>query len=92
MTGNIPRINIVNTWSGAQTFTADLTITDADIVLSTVTGTEIGTAATQKLGLWGATPVVQQVHVANPTDLASCIVAITAINAKDAVTGLTAAS
>lgn len=43
-------------------------------------------------GLYSTTPATQPVHVADPTDLASCITAITAINAKDALLGLTAAS
>lgn len=43
------------------------------------------------IGLFGTTPAAQQVHVADPTDLATCITAITAINAKDATYGLTAA-
>ena len=40
--------------------TTNLTITDKDIALSTTTGTKIGTATTQKLGFFNATPVVQQ--------------------------------
>lgn len=47
------------TVSGAKTFTAGLTLTDVNVALSTVTGTKIGTATTQKLGLWNATPVAQ---------------------------------
>jgi len=31
----------------------------ADIALDTTTGSKLGTAAAQKLGLWGVTPVVQ---------------------------------
>ena len=42
------------------------TITDAaNIVLNTGTGTKLGTAPTQKLGLYNATPVAQQTHIAN---------------------------
>lgn len=42
-------------WSGKS-----LTIPDAgNIVLGTTTGTKIGTAASQLLGFWNATPVVQ---------------------------------
>ncbi len=40
---------------------AHLTLTDTDVVLSTATGTKIGTATGQKLAFWDATPVVQQV-------------------------------
>jgi hypothetical protein len=36
-----------------------------DIVIDTTTGTKIGTAAAQKLGLWGATPVIQRDHIIN---------------------------
>ncbi|MCK5450264.1 MAG: hypothetical protein KAI70_00710 [Candidatus Omnitrophica bacterium] len=44
-----------------------LTITDAvNFVFGTTTGTEIGEAADQKLSFHGATPVVQQAHVADP--------------------------
>lgn len=47
---------------------AGLSITDAkDITFGTTTGTKIGTGATQKIGYWGATPVVQPVAVADAT-------------------------
>ena len=99
----VDRVTIDN--AGLVTFAGALTVTGAfiasgsltmanaqNIIVNATTGTKIGTATTQKLGFWNATPVVQQVHVADPTDLASCIVAITAINAKDAALGLTAAA
>jgi len=39
-------------------------IADAvDIAFNTSTGTKIGTGSTEKLSLWGATPVVQPAHV-----------------------------
>ena len=45
-----------------------LTMADAaNIALDTTTGTKIGTATTQKLGFFNATPVVQQAAVANPS-------------------------
>lgn len=53
--------------TGATTLTStlevsgDVTVNDVDVVLGTTTGTAIGTATGQKLGFWGATPVVQQV-------------------------------
>ena len=43
----------------ANVFTADQTLSDVDLVLGTTTGTKIGTATTQKLGFYNATPVVQ---------------------------------
>lgn len=36
-----------------------LTLTDTNIILSTSTGTKIGTATTQKLGFWNAAPIAQ---------------------------------
>lgn len=36
-----------------------LTLTDLNIVLSTSTGTQLGTGSTQKLGFWGATPTTR---------------------------------
>lgn len=49
------------TITGSKTFNADLTLADArNIVVNATTGTKIGTATTQKLGFFNATPVVQQ--------------------------------
>lgn len=61
-------VGIAQTFTQLQTLQAgltmttagSLTITDLNIVLSTSTGTKIGTGATQKIGFWNATPVVQQ--------------------------------
>jgi len=64
----------------------------SDIILATSTGTKIGTGTTQLLAFWDSTPVVQPGHIANPTDLASAIVAIDAILADLAELGLQAAS
>src|ERR1019366_7128154 len=44
---------------GANTYTGDQTLSDVNLVLGTVTGTKIGTATTQKLGFYNATPIVQ---------------------------------
>lgn len=42
------------------TLKGDLSMTDAkNVVVGTTTGTKIGTATTQKLGFWNATPVVR---------------------------------
>lgn len=43
----------------ATTFTGNITISTKDIVTDTTTGTKLATGATQKLGFWNATPVVQ---------------------------------
>ena len=42
------------------------------------------------LGFFAATPVAKQAHIANPTDLATCITAVTAINALLETFGLKA--
>lgn len=44
----------------ATTFTGNITLSTKNIVTDTTTGTQIGTGSTQKLGFFGATPVVQQ--------------------------------
>lgn len=49
-------------------FNKDLSIRDAyNIELGTTTGTKIGTSATQKLGLYGVTPVVQYGNIDVPS-------------------------
>lgn len=44
---------------------------EANIVVNTTTGTEIGTAAGQKIGFWGTTPTTQPSHVADPASAAA---------------------
>lgn len=47
--------------SAGFTFSDSVTIADAkNIILNTTTGTKIGTATTQKLGFYNATPIVQR--------------------------------
>lgn len=49
-------------------FASNLQIRDGiNVILSGTTGTKIGTAATQKLGFFGATPVVRQNSIAAPS-------------------------
>jgi len=56
------------------TFTGTITITGGiNIVLNATTGTKIGTATTQKLGFYDATPVVQP---AGSTDIAASLVTL----------------
>lgn len=75
--------------TGSYTFRKDVLFYDGieiregqNIVLDATTGTQIGTANTQKLGLWGTTPVVQPTAIANVASGASDSdgVARTAIN------------
>jgi hypothetical protein len=72
--------------------TGDLQIADArNIALNTATGTKIGTATTQKLGFFNATPVVQQSAITSPTaDVTSLKTAVDAIRTRLTALGLTA--
>jgi hypothetical protein len=56
---------------GALTLNGNLDASTRDIVTDITTGTKIGTATTQKIGFFNATPVVQQAAVADATDAAS---------------------
>jgi hypothetical protein len=80
-----------------MTGVGDITLNDtSNIIVNATTGTKIGTATTQKIGFWNATPVVQQAHIADPTGGATvdseARTAINAINALLATLGLTAAA
>lgn len=62
-TANAPVIFAVNGSGAANEVlrinASDLTFKAVNFVLDTTTGTKIGTAASQKIGLWNATPIVQ---------------------------------
>jgi len=60
-----------------------------NIITDITTGLKIGTATSQKLGFFNATPVVQQIGCAVPTDLTTCITAITALRTALNNLGLT---
>jgi hypothetical protein len=66
---NGTNVTITNAYSffvnaGVSYFGGDIQIADtANVVLATGTGTKIGTAATQKLGFFGVTPVAQQTEL-----------------------------
>lgn len=83
--------------TGACTLTALLTanggITLGDgqnIAVNTTTGTKIGTATTQKIGFWNATPVVQQAAVIDATDAATVITQLNSLLAKLRTIGIIA--
>lgn len=60
--GSTSYLKIVTTNSGEKIVASKkVELADVDLALGTTTGTKIGTATAQKLGFWGATPVVQQV-------------------------------
>jgi len=49
----------IYTNAGDIRFGGNVTLADVNLVLGTTTGTKIGTATTQKIGFWNATPIVQ---------------------------------
>lgn len=62
VTPNFGAQNVVTTGTlgaGATTLGGSLTLGDNNIVAGTTTGVKVGTAITQKLGFYNATPIVQ---------------------------------
>lgn len=65
-----------------------LTLVDAfNIAVNTTTGTKIGTATTQKLGLWNATPVVQPASTGTTTAGFTANASANALFAESTYTG-----
>jgi hypothetical protein len=65
---------------GVSSPTSLLHLADAgNITVGTTTGTKIGTATTQKIGFYNATPVVQPTAVADATDAATVITQLNAL-------------
>ena len=63
----------------------------ANVVAGTTTGTKVGTSATQKVGFYGATPVVRPTATpANATDLATAQTLVNDLKAKLIALGLIA--
>jgi hypothetical protein len=81
-------IGLTNTrWRDVFCRSVDLT---GDLILTTATGTKIGTATTQKLGFFNATPVVQQAAIADATDAATAITQLNDLLAAMRTLGLIA--
>jgi len=55
----------------AATFSGNVTVSAVNLVTDTTTGTKIGTATTQKLGLWNATPIEQPTTAVGSATVAS---------------------
>lgn len=98
-TGGDSNVSLGLTAKGSGTITMNSSVTMADaknIALNTTTGTQIGTAAGQKLGFFGATPIVQRTKVNDPsgggTQDAEARTAINAILDSLEALGLHAAS
>ena len=64
----------------------------SDVVLDYHTGTKIGTAATQKLGFWNATPIAQPAAVADATDAGTTQTQLNALLARLRAAGIIASS
>lgn len=82
-----------NALATALTIAASKVITVADtydLAFSTSTGTKIGTATTQKLSFYNATPVVQPTAVADATDAATVITQLNALLSRMRTLGLIA--
>ena len=80
-----------NVGIGISSPTSLLHLADAgNIQVGTTTGTKIGTATTQKLGFYNATPVVQPAAVANATDAASVIARLNDLLARLRTLGIIA--
>lgn len=45
--------------TGLKTFEDNITLAALNIIIDTVTGTKIGTGASQKIGFWNAAPIIQ---------------------------------
>lgn len=75
----------------APTYPALTMAEGANLVAGTTTGTKIGTATTQKLGFYNATPVVRpSATPVNASDLATAITLLNDIKAKLIALGLIA--
>ena len=78
--------------TGETTLSNHLNIAAGKNIVLTTTGTKIGTAAGQKVGFHGASPVAQQSHIADATDATDVITRANAIIAVLEAYGLTATS
>lgn len=73
--------------TGVTTFAANLTLSTKNIITDTTTGTKIGTATSQKLGFFNATPVVQPATTGTTTGFTAG--SGTAVNDDSTFTGNT---
>ena len=88
LTDNTARVTIGS--AGTVTLNTTLALNAQNISTDTTTGTKIGTATTEKIGFFNATPVVQPTAVANATDAAPVITQLNALLARLRTLGLIA--
>lgn len=65
--------------SGSGTHSSKLQIDSQDIVVAQATGDGAGGITNKAIGVFGVTPQVRQAHIADPTDLATCITALSTL-------------
>lgn len=71
------------------TFQKNIQVFDGhNIILGTNTGTQIGTSALQKIGLYGVTPIVQQGAITGPSGGGSGPTNAIDISARSAIVSL----
>lgn len=89
--GVTKKITVSNLTAATLGLAGTKTVVDAaNLAFGTATGSKIGTGATQKIGFWNATPVVQPAAVADATDAASAITQLNALLAKLRTLGIIA--
>ena len=88
LTDNTARVTIGS--AGTVTLNTTLALDTQNISTDTTTGTKIGTATTQKIGFFNATPAVQPTAVANATDAATVITQLNALLTRLRTLGLIA--
>lgn len=88
LTDNTARVTIGS--AGTVTLNTTLALNAQNISTDTTTGTKIGTATTEKIGFFNATPVVQPTAVANATDAATVITQLNALLTRLRTLGLIA--
>lgn len=76
--------------AAGATLTGHLTLSTKNLITDGTTGTKLGTATTQKLGFYNATPVVQPAAVADATDATDVITQLNALLARMRALGLIA--
>ena len=85
-------LNIRVSGTNATDHAIKLQIDANDIIVAQATGNGAGGIINKAIGFFGTTPQVQQAHIADPTDLASCISVLTTLLADLEGYGLLLAS
>lgn len=93
LTGGAATLTLSNANVCVINAVSGLTLTDTtNIVINTTTGTKIGTGATQKIGFWNATPIVQPASTGTTTAGFTANASANAVFAESTFTGNTGAT